>query len=260
MSWLPANARHVGGNEYLLVCPAPSCRKEKLAWNAKKVFGWCLVCGFRINGLEQLKRHFPTGSSVPLHVDFRTPLDGYGVIDPYSHPGASAYLEERGVIPDDIYQCNCTYGEGRVWFPVWSPLGLQPFCLGRSIDPRNKLRWLSYPAEKGKYLFGKLPVGETVILVEGIFKVLTPHLWGRALAVLGSAPSLDILVWLGLRYKDIIVWFDPDAAGLKGASMVSSMLNGWLPDVTVCVLKGPAPDECSPEYALSELERLYPTC
>lgn len=267
--WLPDGAEHAGGREYLLRCPQPDCashlkNKKKFAWNTDKECGHCLTCGFSIGGMRKLRLYFGDhGELASQRVVFRSPAvpSSYtpvGSDDYLAGTPAALYLRSRGVDAGLAEEIPVLDADGRIWFPLWSPFGLTQFLLGRiarKTEP-GEVPWMSFPAFKSKYLFGELPTGPTLIVVESIFDVLTPGWWGQAVSILGSEPSVDMIAWLAQRYPQWVIAlnnYNTDQAGRKGADLIQGILKGWFPEHKICVAIPPGQKndfgQCTPEEA-----------
>lgn len=236
-NWLPDGGTFDGAHEYVLLCPG--CDRRKFSWNTQKKVGHCFRCGHTLTGMKMLRETFMgVGSSTSRpSVTFKSPGrprdEAYLPVEYIPH--ALAYLVGRGISLSLAREIGVLYSGGRVWFPVSSPLGGAPFMVGRDITGASMIPWKSFPSEKGRYIFGKLPVGGTIVLVEGIIDLLAPRLWGHGVALLGSHPSVDILTWIGNHYSRVFLWLDPDEAGEKGTVLIRNILKGWFPKVSVSI-------------------------
>lgn len=141
------------------------------------------------------------------------------------------YLESRGVSATLAQEIGVLYATDRVWFPISSPMGLAPSLMGRDITGLAQIPWKAFTIERAKYVFGSTPTGTRVILVEGIMDCVSSGLYGKSLSLLGSHPSLDLLVQLGNLYKEVVLWLDPDSAGREGTAYITSVMRGWFPSL-----------------------------
>lgn len=81
---------------------------------------------------------------------------------------------------------------------------------------------------KAHYAFGHEVIPEesrNVILVEGVFDVLSPGLYGYAMALLGVHLSGTQLAYLVNRFDEFLVWLDPDKPGQLAAHKICKRLN-----------------------------------
>lgn len=232
------------GNEYSLPCPGTlsdgsKCGK-RFSWNTITLRGQCFKCKLAARGEKSLQRLFgPQTQAVPDRPQhqFRPVTIGRANSGPFiqaeNSTEASQYLLSRGVGLPLMKEIGVLYSQDRVWFPISSPMGLAPSLMGRDITGLATIPWKAFTIERSKYVFGRTPPGSTsrVILVEGIMDLVSPGLWGKGFSLLGSHPSLDLLVKLGNNYKEIILWLDPDQAGREGTTYVTSVLRGWFPSL-----------------------------
>lgn len=128
----------------------------------------------------------------------------------------------------------------------------------RHWDPDTR-GWLVRPFEtpRAEHCF-RCPEyqGDQLVLVEGIFDVLTPCLERVAVACLGTAISKDIQEWLWMNPpKKAVIWMDPDDAGGSGAVKAKKIVESICP--TEIVAAGtPEPGDLSPREAREVLSAL----
>lgn len=259
-NWLPEGGTWEGSSEYVLPC---KCGRMKFSWNVNKKVGNCFRCGFKLIGVRALRSHFgTTGGTETAPSQSWSPgrsqscHPGSSNFIPASiSPAAVEYLSGRGVSKELAEEIGILYKDERVWFPLTSPFGLIPFLLGRSINPDSTMRWTSFPGEKGQYVFGGSEKNGPVVLVEGVFGVLSSGLYGKAVALLGSKPSLELLAALVNRYSEVFVWFDPDEAGRNGSKYIKEVLHNWFPLCKVKeIIYNKEPDDCSVEESKEVLK------
>ena len=195
------------GSETIYICP--DCGKPKLSWNASRGLGRCFTCDKGYNGVTFGRLFGRELTSDGPKVSWRRPKPSEGYVEAWENPRCRAYLISRGVGRELAEACGALYADDQVHFPVWSPFGAPPMLMRRSILPGEK-GWRSFPADTGSYLFGDWSGSAYVVLVEGTYDVLTPGLWGRAVAVLGKSLSFDMAMWLASHNRRIFVWFDDD--------------------------------------------------
>lgn len=212
------------GREYILTCP--ECHKPgKFSWNAEKWghaqqgVGQCFSCGLAIEGQRSLLRLFPRteSSDTPqpggYQQTLRKPSSCSSYIPALDDVECTEYLEGRGVYGDLTIACGALrdIATRRVCFPIYSPLpGNHPTMLmSRSIVLGEK-GWRSFPGGKGNYIFGRLPpAGGEIILVEGVFDVLSSGMWGRAVALLGKTMSSSLQWYVLENYSSVVIYLDP---------------------------------------------------
>ena len=250
------------GTEYIVVCPFCS---GDLHWNAGLQGGQCFRCGSKFN-TTKMNFHFrgnsnsavddliekivrpreaPKQKAIPLygyqkHWQARWHLEEYRRCDP-------ATLDKLGVWYDEE--------EDRVCIPIQPVLpgggNVERPYMSRHTDPDVK-GWKAQPPgiEKEQYWFtaGRIPNRRAIILVEGIFDVLTPRLEGIAIATLGTKLSPAMQDWFWLNSPDVYLWYDPDEAGERASDTISRQLLGIVP--VKGVIRGvPEPGDLSPKQA-----------
>ena len=216
------------GAEALYICP--DCGKPKLSWNAARGLGRCLTCGKGYNEVTFGRLLGKELTADVPKVSWRRPTPAVGFAEAWNDPRCRAYLLGRGVDQMQAEMCGVLYADDQVHFAVWSPFGDPPMLMRRSILPGKK-GWRSFSASKENYLFGEWPIYGPVVLVEGTFDVMTPNLWGAAVATLGKSVSFDMAMWIASHSEQVFIWYDPDAAGIEGSLHVADLLTslGSLP-------------------------------
>lgn len=250
-AWLPSGGRfEEGGSEYVFTCP--SCGNPKFFWNVRGGRGYCFRCDLKVGSAAYLRRLL--GTAIPEQEKIVEPevvaQKRFLEKVPVRGTPAEIYLASRLVSVDQAEEIGILYEPEtqRIHAPIWSPLkGLPPSYKSRSIVPGQK-GWMSRKGDGGGYLFGASPkkasMDGSVVLVEGVFDVLTPGLWGRALALLGSQLLEGVEWWLARTYGKVILLLDPDEAGTKKAKGVESRLVRWGMPVENLTGKYPEPGSC----------------
>ena len=226
------------GKEYVLNS-CPQCgKKEKFYWNLWKLEGTCFYCDLVIKGWRRFREFFPD-------LDEEAPASPRSFVPDLTGPEkmpfclaapmvaeSRAYLLSRWVDNDTAMVSRIYYHEEsqHLYVRLESPEPRQPSSwVKRRINPEGG--WIVAPGTtRSKYAFGWdfIPAArDQVILVEGIFDVLSPGLLGFAVATMGSVLSLDLLAWVSSRFKYVWLWYDPDAAGDKAREAISFALRAW---------------------------------
>lgn len=109
-----------------------------------------------------------------------------------------------------------------IWIPIHPLCSPYPMAwMRRNIEYGG---WrASDGMRKAHYAFGHeaIPMDRrNVVLVEGIFDVLSPGLHGYSLALLGVHLSGTQLAYLVNRFDSFLVWMDPDKPGQVAASKI----------------------------------------
>lgn len=214
-------------DEYLTICPL--CGREKFYWNVKKTVGICHRCKITVNGHNKFKELFK--DELPSYTKFQTrslhnPLDIYPA-DAYARP--TSFLAERLVSPERIRKMGILYSPhtDKLYIEVTPVSPEYPPVLWERSLPRGK--WISPPGvKKRNYVYGLnyIPPGRRrLVLVEGIFDVITPELEGYAVALLGTTLYPPLLAWLLFNNIDsVLLWLDPDEAGRTAEYEISRQL------------------------------------
>lgn len=173
---------------------------------------------------------------------------------PESQP-AYKYLKKRRVLDYDISNAELRYNKasGDLLFPIEPCVEIYPDAyIKRKVFPEVGASYISdsVPKKKGGYLFGKhslIPGNAGIILVEGVFDVLSPHLLGYAVALMGTQLFLSQAIWLKNNYKNIIIWLDPDAV-IAAKTIQTKLIDDYGFDnsnVTVFEHPGHDPGDCT---------------
>ena len=238
--------KSVGGGEILTRCP--KCGREKLYVNVFKQLGFCQRCGLSL-GPREIRDGFIKPSDREVLNLRQVP----SLIEAWHDKDARAYLQGRGITPDDDYILYDPKGR-RLYFHIFSPSPeYQPSYHTRSIDPDGG--WVVFPGtKKAHYIYeaGSLPkYTARIMLVEGIWDALA--VGAGAVALLGTKMSETVLQYLrngnAVRSFGMLppvwLWLDPDEAGIEA----SFEINKRLCDAgiqTVMILADKEPSETDP--------------
>lgn len=237
------------GSEYVFECP--QCGGHNFHWNLRRNQGWCFNCELKIGSPRYLiyllkgqvrptqEKQVSLESNISRETDIPGPLD----------MEAALYLAGRGVSLQLSEEVGFKYSPAtkRIYAPIWSPfIRCPPSWKSRSILPGEK-GWMSMKGDQNiNYLFGadswpkSLP---QIVLVEGVFDVLTPGLWGRAWALLGSNLGQDMEYWLNRQgFLRIVLLLDPDAG--EKAAKIEKRLRSWGNEVLNLTGQYPEPGSC----------------
>lgn len=261
MTFIPSSyvERYRGkrGYEYKLHCP--KCLHTNLWWNVTLQAGRCFSCPgqpglnawkmrMMFKGLESSKiDELLAGLIKPTRTEKKEPIKF-----PYQeHWQAKWHLEQyRNLDSEQINRLGFWYNdeEDRICCPV-QPVGTSEGVEGphmsRHTDPAIK-GWKAQPfgINKEHHWFCPLPV-ETrrFLIVEGIFDLATPRMEGQGAATLGTklTASMQDWFWENSDY-DVVIWYDPDESGVKGADTVRQQLYGIVSSVRV-IEKLPEPGD-----------------
>lgn len=201
------------------------CGKLKVYFNQSKGIGWCHYCK---KVVRRKDIEIEDGS------DFILDSQGYSGNSSSTSPAwenvvAGKYLKSRWVDELTSATVGIRYDAEResIRVPIHSPASEFPMSHQvRGIYPGG--RWYTEAKERKEYCFGLpwVPISrKEVILVEGIFDVLTPGWLGYAIATLGTTLSDTLCLFLVERFNRIYIWFDPDPAGRSGGEKVLRQLH-----------------------------------
>lgn len=153
----------------------------------------------------------------------------------WEQPEAQVLLASRGLGPEECDSVPVRWDEENeaMVIPV-DPVvpHLEPSVLWRRPEGWPN-KWIGPGKDfpKPSYVFGARHLVRSLtaplVIVEGMFDIVAPGLLGRGIAILGSSISDDQAAWISSRYRNTVVWFDPDRAGRKGARRVARTLRTW---------------------------------
>lgn len=110
------------------------------------------------------------------------------------------------------------------------------FYEARTLDPGNKLKWVSIGGKSDLYYSHTIHTeGETVVIVEDVISAMRVGELIPAVALRGTNLTASNLVQLQSHYKKFIVWLDSDAPGQKAARKIFNKLQ-WFTDKVQVVL------------------------
>lgn len=239
MRMLPTGGKLESGNtEYVLQCRHCS---GKFTWNIVRGFGHCWSCKQVVTGWKAFYKQFGDGTEQAPTIEpgLRQETDELEPAwEQTSYEPAGEYLFSRGVNKQLAQEVGIMYRDNRIYIPVTSQVaGDAPFWMHRSILPDSH-GWMAPPVTpKSAYWFGYPQywrcyqadkdirgAGCPLLLVEGIFDVLTPGLYGNAVALLGSQLSAVLEAYIGHVHPEVWLWLDNDDAGIEGSYKIYKQL------------------------------------
>lgn len=238
---LPPGNYLPGGQEYL-VDECPSCGKRKhFYFNLDKKVGWCHVCHFRIRGHKEFMEAF--GGSLETRRASPVVIEGdrqgilgrsaYWTDNAWDNDEARIFLISRKVTEIQSREIPIQYVEQEraITVPIDS---VSPEFATSYIYRRFSLagsKWMVLPGvDKGHYGFGLKFLDnslEKIVLFEGTFDLLATGMLGVGAAILGTNVNEAWLVWLKRRYSEVILWLDPDEAGISAAGKLKKRMSAW---------------------------------
>lgn len=248
-------------NERKFLCPV--CGNNSLGYNAAKKVGHCFSCqrGYGEQALIRLLGFLPGGEFdhlVQEPAKEKAAPDFDGMCWAMDHPiGSWSLIKDRGCWSNDIEQVLFDPSTERVWFPI-HPIGKTPgLRLYGDIQHKSWITRSVYRSRKGwkregpdiqDGVYGVLhPEASCLILVEGIWDVLTPRLTGTALALLGTHLTQEQGAWIALTQKPVVLWMDADKAGAEAFKKLHKHLSGIVE--VYCTDYSKEPGDCTPEEA-----------
>lgn len=224
------NGHFESADEYL--CDeCPQCRKYRhFYWNVVKHKGICHSCDLRVYSLEDFRKLFaltefdladgpafdPKGDPFTLQ---RDPLFWTNAWDV---PKARMVLIGRRITEEVARQVpiGCVHGD-KLLISVDSIESNLPRGIWYRGVKGWPSKWISLPNTQAScYAFGLSfipPERKTVLIVEGIYDVLSTGLLGHAIAILGTKMQWQWPYYLRKRGWKVVIWLDPDRAGLAAS-------------------------------------------
>lgn len=252
------------GKEYVYKCPL--CGHNKLKWDPKRKAGRCWGCpghpGYGIKTMSALLNHRLDVSMACLpDVELRelSPREARHkkVVLPATRDDMMWwYLEqERRIKREWLQDVPLWYEEetDRVHFPLRPKVGLDPWdngiTMSRICDPDQKGWWVSRKDKELHWYHNLWRIPDTLVLVEGIFDVLTPNLQDCAIALLGTKLYEIGEYWLveNALDKEVLVWLDDDEPGKLAAKQICSLLTCL--GIRWRNIDAKEPGSCTPEEA-----------
>lgn len=205
----------------------PQCGHRNFSFDTTKLVGQCFSCGTKGAGkvwLDKLGGVQEAHRPRTVHADFEAPA----LRAPTGE--ALSYLATRGVGKGLAESAGIKWDGTYLYFPIWSPFG------GTSWVRRALTQKVYYSdAPPGvPYLFGKRDIKDRIqcVLVEGVFDLLAPGLWGGGFAILGSNIDGNLERWLRAQhFGELVLWLDADETGFKKAHTLHPRLQQWHPNV-----------------------------
>lgn len=229
------------GNDITVSCPfCKDSSKKKLAINLETWKYHCWVCSAKGNTLVSALKKFKSREVVDFYrVQFLnssllkpetdsseyvvTLPDGYtplAITQDSRHPdirAARRYLDRRGITEQTVWKYRIgvsLVGEftRRVIFPSLDTTGDLNYYLGRSIDPKSRLRYINASSDKSAIIFNDVDVDwdKPLHLVEGVFDLIALKENGTCL--LGSSLSENSLLFKKIvaNETDVVLCLDSD--------------------------------------------------
>lgn len=244
----------VGAKKDQLKTMCPFCRGNKFYFNVRTGSSSCKSgrCEKSFRSIYSFAKALDKVFFVPIKTDItRTsefdPWRGEDKtpIRPQNHTRAWLYLQSRGVDTSEALECNiwCMKKSGTLIFSLYNffnPEEQTPYY--RRL--KGELRWIGEPGfERVHHCFGGqwLKTGaRSVVIVEGIFDLLTPGLRGYGISTLGAEISAYQMAFIANNFQKVYHLPDNDQGGVKcsidlqkmcrsyGVEYVNYNHKGWL--------------------------------
>lgn len=222
----------------------PKCGGN-FSWNTLKKIGFCFKCSHVIRSQSQ----FDTQVGVEAPKEYRglqiaEYRDKSSWVPAMQSQRAMEYLKHRGVWRSStIEDIDVRYSPqtDEICFPICSPHPHMPReWVRRNITGKG---WFTDRIDKEHYWFcppDYIPSEhDRFVLVEGVFDLLSPNLWGCGAALLGSNLSNSLLKFLIFNApKELVIWFDADETGINKAVEIESRLGGLMPKTKIQTVHG----------------------
>ena len=222
------------------------CGRRRAYVNTSTGLGICFRCGktYKASDFEG-----PERPEAPKLFTSALPTSGLG-LPAYKSFRANRYLQGRGVDPHEFPSIYCN--QDGLLFPVRHTLKPTQGWMQRTWEGK----WLARDMpDKSAFIYAvsydpAFFEGEQLVLVEGIFDVLTPRLrWGVALLGTRLSPPQERFLQLCLP-RAVLVWLDPDGAGQAASQRILARLRSL--GLEANSTRGPhvdgrEPGDCKPE-------------
>lgn len=218
------------GNEYLTECPrCGSNGKRKFSFNILKQVGRCFHCETTVGSLKAYKKLHEDCVFEYVYGNVEAPVDEETLPLDLAHPmfyrEADEYLKQRRVY--SFYDMRYSPRNQSLYIPL-TPVSPELPDAWQTRKIYGSSYWRNMRGfEKSKYVYGPVSDSHIAILVEGVFDLLTPQLYGLGHALLGSKISEEQAAFLAQHYTTIILWLDYDRAGNLGDVQVKEILESW---------------------------------
>lgn len=232
--------RFSGTGEYILE-ECPGCQKDNHCYyNVESNRGWCHSCKLVIKSFNHLKK---------LCGDL---LDVDDYITPWQDTSGPIFKFQKEYLPNawDIPICrntlikrNVTEYEVRALNIMWMEEICSMVCLTEPISKELEEgvwyraiqgwpnKWISRPFTKTKYYgIGQKFIPENkrnVLLVEGLYDIISPGFLGIAFTMFGTNMSDSWVRYIDKKKWIVNFWLDPDTAGKEASKKMKQKLYDW---------------------------------
>lgn len=218
--------------EYNTECPFTDCTSDRFYWNIEKEVGFCQKCTRSVVGVRKFNRLFEAQlQEISRRIDrgdakFSVPH----LIPAWEHDKSCQYLKSRDITVEESLQYRICYSENsnEIYIPVYSLTpGYRANWMRRKVYHKSGGWKAVLGMEKNFYAFGHMDIyksATSVVIVEGIFDVLTPKLQGYAIALLGINMSGTQLCYLVDHFDKFYLWLDPGGPARKAVKKITEQL------------------------------------
>lgn len=235
---LPDHAVPVSATEWQMDCPNPDCGREKFFYNPYKERGHCKVCGLKVGSKRRFVEIFDL-----VDVDdwdgiaYKPPVPKFehsrrieSAFPAWWNAKARRILrKERGFDEKTVTKSGILYSPKTNQFVAEVVTTTTPPQVGKLVrraDLSGKWQPIQPGMTLGDYVWGPQlipPERKCVLIFEGIFDVLATRSVGWAVAMLGAKFPLPKQDWLSRRFREVILWMDPDTAGRTALQSARSL-------------------------------------
>lgn len=275
---LPPGEYAPGGEYVVEYCP--SCGKKKHFYfnptrtlvlkNGDTVtgFGWCHVCQFKIIGWAHFKKVFADDLKYtpPPDLTERVVRDTR-VCHPeqwdnaWDHPRSRYLLLERRISESLARSVPLGYveEEDSLTVEIDSPTPeLPPRILYRRLSGRLQ-KWMTLAGTPAaNYGFGIRHLHsdlKAIVLVEGVFDILSSGLCGYGVAMLGTSINDTWASWIKRNFRAVAIWLDYDDAGELGSAKISKRLSKWGIPYKVIAHPVDPKNHCPEDFSIIDLKK-----
>lgn len=216
-------------HEWFLFDVCPFCKKyRKFNWNLLTESGHCWSCKRGIWGYNKLHKvidcvdidSIPQG---PTKV-FKG-LQGAHLINAWDNPKAQSFLMGRGLTEGVVREAQIMYNVNSpsLYLKVLPVIPDKP--VGYIYRKLPKGFWSVASGLSGFYGWNQqiCLTRRTVLICEGVFDLLSTGLYRDGVALLGSSPGQPWFRFFRENRNRLILWFDPDKAGLEATKKISEL-------------------------------------
>ncbi len=218
-----------GGSEYRDYCP--KCGHLAYHWNEHKRKGYCHFCEYKsIKPKDNtevvclpylIEKYYKKGIPIPELYP-----------DAFECDESFRYLASRNVDIAPTWDINHAIKydmeNKKIYYPIY-PVAKEydKSWIYRHVYGTQYNTLIELEKKKAGYVFGLpyLYYYPTIVVVEGVFDVLSPGLDGYAIALLGTRMFESTAIWIKQNFKRAVIWLDPGAE--QKAKVIANTLRDY---------------------------------